>query len=361
MFEVSDSRTGSSFTPYSLSLSLSILGSLVALGASSSVSASTRPDTNLRPRWYSSFTTPSTPAAALAREGARSARLEDINGALADLHRKFPAQTELSEVGRSRDGRAIYGLTVIGPRTHRKGTTPDAPTILITGGIHGDEYLGFEHELPAWFLGAAGRTAEAREFFAAGGKVLFIPVQNPDGFVHSTRTNAAGKDLNRNFGEDGSRAEPEVRAVRDWVEGKIAAEKRTLSLTIDYHCCTGALLYPTHVRGRGIASVTSANATPNPAFSNPLARIGTVLGDLLRKTLGADFRLGNSAEILGYQADGTAKDYFSERYRSLSLTFEGVGSEIRPSLLGSAAATTGLGAQIALWNGLLGKLNDGRL
>ena len=215
------------------------------------------------------------------------------------------------------------------------------PAILITGGIHGDEYLGFEHQLPEWFLSSMDTQAELRDFFSSGGRVFVIPIQNPDGFIDDTRTNAFGRDLNREFPISKRETEPEVKAVTSWVARTIGKKKRSLALSMDYHCCTGALLYPTFLRGRGPA------ALPSPT---PFLKVGAVLRDVIHKTVGGLFRVGTSLEILGYQATGTAKDYFSEHYRSLSLTFEG-----QPD------ARNALHAQKKLWAEILGKLNAGKL
>jgi hypothetical protein len=48
--------------------------------------------------------------------------------------------------------------------------------------------------------------------------VLIIPVLNPDGFVHNTRENANGTDLNRQFPPGGTTTEPEALALKSLMD-----------------------------------------------------------------------------------------------------------------------------------------------
>ena len=67
--------------------------------------------------------------------------------------------------------------------------------ILITGGIHGDEPAG-----PASVLRFLGRdNTHLLQCF----KFLILPCINPYGYVHDTRENKWGVDLNRSFEETG--------------------------------------------------------------------------------------------------------------------------------------------------------------
>jgi len=107
---------------------------------------------------------------------------------------------------------------------HQTPAFPCAPggTLLI-GGMHGDEratvllLLSFQDRLQR-----SGRVSESAP--ALG----ILPLANPDGYLHNTRYNARGVDLNRNFetgwspeSEEPSGAapwsEPEVQALRDLI------------------------------------------------------------------------------------------------------------------------------------------------
>ena len=101
--------------------------------------------------------------------------------------------------------------------------------ILITGGIHGDEPAG-----PASVLRFLERdnTHLLRCF-----KFLILPCINPYGYVHNTRENRGGVDLNRSFEQTGI---AEVDIVKETIAGQ------RFDFCIDFHEdweATGAYLY----------------------------------------------------------------------------------------------------------------------
>lgn len=101
--------------------------------------------------------------------------------------------------------------------------------ILITGGIHGDEPAG-----PASVLRFLERdnTHLLQRF-----KFLILPCINPYGYVHNTRENKRGVDLNRLFEETGI---VEIDLVKETIEGQ------RFDFCIDFHEdweATGVYLY----------------------------------------------------------------------------------------------------------------------
>ena len=107
--------------------------------------------------------------------------------------------------------------------------TGDRKNILITGGIHGDEPAGVEATLR--FL-ERDNTALLRRF-----RFWVIPCINPYGYVHDTRGNREGADINRSFATD---EVPEACMV------KRAIGQTRFSFAIDFHedCdATGFYLY----------------------------------------------------------------------------------------------------------------------
>lgn len=90
--------------------------------------------------------------------------------------------------------------------------------ILITGGIHGDEPAG-----PASVLRFLERdnTHLLQRF-----KFLILPCINPYGYVHNTRENKRGVDLNRSFEETGI---AELDIVKKVIEGQ------RFDFCIDFH------------------------------------------------------------------------------------------------------------------------------
>jgi protein MpaA len=91
------------------------------------------------------------------------------------------------------------------------------PTVLVLGGIHGNEPAGVP--LCRRLCAHLAQRPDA----LAGRRVVVAPATNPDGLAHHRRTNARGVDLNRNFAtanwqdvrRHGSRplSEPESRFI----------------------------------------------------------------------------------------------------------------------------------------------------
>jgi hypothetical protein len=78
------------------------------------------------------------------------------------------------------------------PWLHRPAqTSPEAPRIYLSSGIHGDEISG-----PIALLEMLRRS----DFFMNHETTIF-PILNPDGLAQSTRGNADGVDLNRDYRE----------------------------------------------------------------------------------------------------------------------------------------------------------------
>ncbi len=105
----------------------------------------------------------------------------------------------------------------------------DCENILITGGIHGDEPAGVEAALR--FL--ERDDTDCRKRF----RYWIIPCVNPYGYVHNTRENREGVDINRAF---------EADRVSEAAIVKRALVKTQFSFAIDFHedCdATGFYLY----------------------------------------------------------------------------------------------------------------------
>ncbi len=110
-----------------------------------------------------------------------------------------------------------------------ESSTNSSKSILITGGVHGDEPAGVEAALQ--FLERDNGTLLQRFSF------IVIPCINPFGYVHKTRENRDGVDINRSF---------ETEEVSEVAIVKRAIGQTQFSLAIDFHedyDATGFYLY----------------------------------------------------------------------------------------------------------------------
>jgi succinylglutamate desuccinylase len=193
----------------------------------------------------------------------------------------------------------------------QSSTLKNRPTVLITGNIHGNEYLGIEDELPAKFIEDYSKKTSVAQFIKDGGVLFVIPVINPDGYEARERTNAKKVDLNRDFDTPTKKiknfTQPETKALRDIVSTLVKNKNLKLEVVVDYHCCEGALLYPW--------SYTSTQIS-----TNDLSRHLTI-AKLAAKHLNVSY--GTTGEILNYFPLGAAKDYYYDTYGALSFTYEG--------------------------------------
>jgi len=243
--------------------------------------------------------------------GIKGPAYEQIVAELDELARAYPTLAEKIQYGTTARGRPLAALKI-----SRKSLSPipaGAKAILIAGAIHGNEYLNVEDRLPRWFLETGIADPGVKKFLDDGGAILLAPILNPDGYANRDRENHNGKDLNRDFTVRRrnyfSFKETETKALSEFVAEEIQESGRKLAVTMDYHCCIGAVLRP-----------WSFKDSPPPA--SDMARFDTV-GRILIETFGHRYKYGTTPDILGYQALGTSKDYYYETYGAVALTFEG--------------------------------------
>lgn len=142
------------------------------------------------------------------------------------------------------EGRTIHALRITdNPLTDEA----DEPSVRITGAHHGDEIVGAEIALGlAHFLADGYGTDDEATAIVDSVDTWIIPVVNPDGHVASQRANAAGVDLNRDYGFaweawGASRApfsQPETRAMAEQLFA------RPFALQLDFHTTA---LYVNHL------------------------------------------------------------------------------------------------------------------
>jgi hypothetical protein len=262
-----------------------------------------------------------------------------VNATLRAWHELYPELTRLEQIGRSREGRFIYGMAI----GRRMVPGDDRPTLFVNGAHHGNEVLSAEFVLDhiAQLLEGAGKDAQVDRWLD-NFVVWAVPVVNPDGlhaFLEvSSRTgrknghdhNADGKrgryegvDLNRNYpfrwgalGEKGSRSrkssvyyrgsaaasEPEVKAVM-----KLAERERFLA-ALTYHTGTVAVLAPYTIDG-----------AKDPALNEAWTVAEELVRVLPRHPQGRDFKVKRNL----YPVDGTDQDWHRFAHGTLALLIEG--------------------------------------
>ncbi|MBL7556640.1 MAG: succinylglutamate desuccinylase/aspartoacylase family protein [Bdellovibrionaceae bacterium] len=236
----------------------------------------------------------------------------------ASLPQKYPEFIQVSQFGTTPKGRPLVVLKVSYPTRFLSprfvASRSQKAAILITGTTHGDEYLGIEDRLPEWFASEGVRDPIIAPYFQSGGVIYLVPIFNPDGYEARQRGNSRGVDLNRDFTVKQAQfegfKEVETQAVRDMLMNQLKINQQRLLISMDYHCCIGAALYPW----------SFSKAPQLPADHLALYKnYGTIMTNIF----GADFRVGTTPVVLGYSAIGTSKDYYYENYGSMSFTFEG--------------------------------------
>lgn len=231
----------------------------------------------------------------------------------ATLPQKYPEYVQVNTYGKTALGRPLVMIRVSYP-TRLQMRNTDKSAILITGTTHGDEYLGIEDRLPEWFAKEGIKDTVIAPYFQKGGTIYFIPIFNPDGYEARRRGNSRGTDLNRDFSVRQANftgfKELETQAVRDMLASQLQLNKQKLLLTMDYHCCIGAALYPWSFR-------------PAPKLPPEQLALANNYGKIMKGAFGANFPVGTTPDVLGYSAVGTSKDYYYETYGSMSFTYEG--------------------------------------
>jgi carboxypeptidase T len=225
---------------------------------------------------------------------------------LQDISRSNSMIARVAVYGRSVEGRPLFAIKVgrgdcVGPRN----------AVLITGATHGNENTNIPMHLVRWLL---SKNSTARDFIDDCGIAYVVPIFNPDGYSRNRRRNAEGIDLNRDFeqpqtGHAGFQS-PETNAFVSYLERELARDHARLALTIDYHCCSNALLYPWSYADVALPSADW------PRYEEVIA--------LARSHIDWFLRAGTARQINGYYAEGSSKDYYYWRFGAVSFTFESV-------------------------------------
>jgi carboxypeptidase D len=119
-----------------------------------------------------------------------------LTAELKSIRDEYPAFVRLETAGQSVQGRELWYLVVsdkIAVDTHK-------PKIIYHANMHGDEVVGRELMiyLARHLLEQFGKDPKVTQILS-NSTLYIMPSMNPDGFELHRRSNANGKDLNRNF------------------------------------------------------------------------------------------------------------------------------------------------------------------
>lgn len=233
-----------------------------------------------------------------------------ILASMNQLEKKYQSFVQVIKYGSSLEGR---DLTVVKIDLKSQETSSKRPAVLITGATHGNEYLNIVDRLPQWFAENHADNVGVSRYLKAGGVLYIVPIFNPDGYENRTRENAGKQDLNRDFDIIPTRSAKFVHAetatFTRFLDQELRQDQLQLKLTMDYHCCMGALVYPW--------GYTKKSLEPE-ALSKHVEVANT-----MRKMLDPTYASGATYELLGYLSEGSSKDYYYAKYGALAFTFEG--------------------------------------
>lgn len=231
---------------------------------------------------------------AAARDAA--AELAAIVARLGELAKAHPKTTRLVTVHRSAAAPVLALEIDPTGRFDRR-----APSLLVQGGIHGNEWISSHVALRLGELVAGGHMA-----VPLGLVTRFVPVANPEGFARAQRAarDEAGPpyDANREFPVPGRAAKasrPLVQALRKY------ARRGNLVAVLDYHSAAECILWPW--------AYTKART---PAGVAELAAIARTMAQSI------GFCAGQVADVIGYKHQGTAADWYQHALGAQSLLLE---------------------------------------
>jgi len=239
--------------------------------------------------------------------GITGPKYAEILSSVESLRNQYSTLVSLQDYGKSVQGRTLRAFVVM-----KNGVTVGTrPAVLMTGSTHGNEYLNIEDRLAEQLLKRSSEAGAISDYLNAGGAFIFVPILNPDGYDARKRENANGVDLNRDWdvpsaGFKGFK-QTETKLLSEKVASLVTSLNLKLKVTVDYHCCVGALLHPLSYTDKAI---------PATALQGHLA-----LGDIAKKYLNVE--VGTTPKILGYYPLGTTKDYYYEKYGAFAFTYEG--------------------------------------
>ncbi|MFC4590025.1 M14 family metallopeptidase [Sphaerisporangium corydalis] len=252
----------------------------------------------------------------------------------------YPSIARKYSYGTSYGGRDLIAVKI----SDNVATDENEPEVLFTAHQHAREHLTVEMAIYLLNLLTTGYASDSRIAALVNSREIWImPDLNPDGGEYDIATGsyrswrknrqpnsgstAVGTDLNRNWayrwgccgGSSGTRSSetyrgasaesaPEVRAVADFVRGRVVGGRQQIKSNIDFHTYGELILWPYGYTYDDIA--TGLTQDDHDAFA--------ALG---RNMAGTNSYTAQQASDL-YITDGSIDDWMWATYKIFSYTFE---------------------------------------
>ncbi len=176
----------------------------------------------------------------------------DMTAELEEIADYYPEITNLYSLGNSVQGRTIWGLKI----TNNPDIEENEPEVRVCGAHHGNEFMSVEIPLLlAWHLVENYESDPYIKNLIDDREIWIIPMVNPDGREASTRYNANGVDLNRDYGymwggEGNSPSpfsQPETQSIRNH------ALDNNFVLSLSFHTSGDIVNYIWNYKGEPVA------------------------------------------------------------------------------------------------------------
>jgi predicted deacylase len=238
-----------------------------------------------------------------------------------NLASEFPDLAQIIEFGESVQGRIIKGIRIC-------STPASMPAVFYHGVQHGNELTnGPVLVFLADHLLRNYDSSDSVRFLVDSVEWFILPVSNPDGHEAGTRYNAAGIDLNRDWGTfalTGGFTQPETIAVRNF----LLAHPNVL-WHVDFHTGVQMILWPWAKNGSecwddatfdtiadDFAATTAGYSTRGPIYATLYQAFG-IATDYAYGDLGL---LSYTVEVSSaYAASPTSLPIYEQRMRQLAM------------------------------------------
>lgn len=233
-------------------------------------------------------------------KGAYADAVAEITSVAAE----FPEWITLEKIGQTATGQDLFAVRIQKPQL----VCGKRPAVIITGGMHGDEIMGWEWKLPRFFVESRETLIGVKRWLRNLGVIYIVPILNPDGLAATKRANSRDVDLASNFDllpeNEAHMTEAETKAVVAYLSGDIAKLTLKPQLYVDLHCCSDSLTYPW---GYTLTSLPADRIDRHKMFA-----------DAFQKGLGRTLKAGTTSDVHGYNVRGSAGDFFFSRYGAMA-------------------------------------------